>query len=279
MGKKIDLDVILKLNKLFEKKKWNQIENSDYVYESLCALSENISEDEQAHQLFLDLIDQYNWMSYNDYSNQINHLLYEILINSNIKMSKIYSFPIIKPEDQNKNKSGNSISYMMKCNKPYLRQAKHIKFEEITLFSDLSTLTLKPDEYLILVDDYIGSGETLFACINEIEKINSSLCDKIIIATIAVQNDTIVLLNNYKFYYSMAVSKGISSRYSSPIKEEHLETMLSLEKKLISGRNFSLGYEESEGLVTMLRTPDNTFPIFWHEYKKSTGLYPPFPRD
>ena len=167
---------------------------------------------------------------------------------------------------------------MIKCNKPFIKEAKHIRFEELTLFEEFTNLTLKSDEYVVLVDDYIGSGETLFACINEIISYNPDLKDKFIITTIAIQQDTVSKIKDPLFYID-TVKRGITDCYNSPDKEKHLETMLKLETRLISGRNFSLGYEQSEGLVTMLRTPDNTFPIFWHEYKKSTNLHPPFPRE
>ena len=45
--------------------------------------------------------------------------------------------------------------------------------------------------------------------------------------------------------------------------------MLRIEKMIPAGSFFSLGYNDSEALVTLLRTPDNTFPIFWKEYKKN----------
>jgi hypoxanthine phosphoribosyltransferase len=167
---------------------------------------------------------------------------------------------------------------MIKCNKPFIKEAKHIKFDELTQFSEFENLKLKEYEYIILVDDYIGSGETLFACIKKILSINPDLTKKIIIATIAIQHDTVDKIS-YPIHYINSVKKGISDFYTSPEKEKHINTMKKLESRLISGRNFSLGYEQSEGLVTMMRTPDNTFPIFWHDYKKSTNLHPPFPRE
>lgn len=278
MSNKVELQFVMQLKKIFEEKKWSQIENNDYVYESLCNLSELIASSDDEYNLFLDLIKRYDWLSYNDYCVKVKKLLESILINSSLKITKFYTFPTIKPEDQKKNKSGNTISYMIKCNKPFIKGAKHIKFQELTLFDEFTSLTLKSDEYIVLVDDYIGSGETLFACINEIINFNPNLKGKIIVATIAIQHDTIPKINIPLFYVDI-VKKGISDNYNSPYKEKHIETMIKLESKLISGRNFSLGYEQSEGLVTMLRTPDNTFPIFWHEYKKSTNLFPPFPRE
>ncbi|MGV2450033.1 UNVERIFIED_CONTAM: hypothetical protein POZ17_09230 [Ralstonia mannitolilytica] len=278
MDKKVGLQFVMQLKRIFNEKKWSDYENNDYVFESLCNLSELLIESEEEYELFLDLINRYSWLSLNDYGVKVTKLLELVLIDSGISINKFYTFPAIKPEDQKKNKSGNTVSYMMKGIKPFIRRAKHIKFDEITLFDEFNGLSLKKDEYIVLVDDYIGSGQTLFACIDEIIKLNSTLQDKIIIATIAIQHDTIPKIK-FPLFYIDIVKKGISDCYSSPTKEKHIQTMINLETKLISGRNFSLGYEQSEGLITMFRTPDNTFPIFWHEYKKSTNLYPPFPRE
>ncbi|WP_294293037.1 hypothetical protein [uncultured Chryseobacterium sp.] len=280
MDRKVDLNLVMQLNEIFEEKDWNKQEEKKYVYESLCSISEHLDDNQDEKELFIDLIKRYQWMSYNDYSSIITQLLENILVKSKLNISKCYVFPILKPEDSRKNKSGKSISYMMKCKKPFIRDAKDIKLEEISLFDELKNLNLKENEYLILADDYIGSGETLFACIKEINNINENLISKIIIATIALQNDTVEKLSSYKLFYGLSVSKGISDYYhGSEIINRNINTMLQLEKKLISGKMFSLGYEGSEGLITMLRTPDNTFPIFWHKYKKNIDLTPPFPRE
>ncbi|PVV55982.1 hypothetical protein [Chryseobacterium sp. HMWF035] len=278
MEKKVGLQFVMQLKKIFEEKNWSNYESNDYVFESLCNLSELLIESEEEYELFLDLIKRYSWLSLNDYGVKVKKLLELILTKPDIPINKFYTFPIIKPEDQKKNKSGNTVSYMFKGIKPFIKEAKHIKFEELTLFEELIDLNLKRDDYLVLVDDYIGSGQTLFACIDEIIRINPELGEKIIISTIAIQYDTIPKINSPLFYIDQ-VQRGISDCYTSPDREKHIKTMINLETKLISGRNFSLGYEQSEGLITMFRTPDNTFPIFWHEYKKSTKLYPPFPRE
>ena len=43
---------------------------------------------------------------------------------------------------------------------------------------------------------------------------------------------------------------------------------------------YSLGYDQQECLINLLRCPDNTFPIFWGKYKKTVlnHVKPPFPR-
>lgn len=55
--------------------------------------------------------------------------------------------------------------------------------------------------------------------------------------------------------------------------------MRNIENRIFSKvGDYSLGFKESESLISLLRTPDNTFPIFWNNYKKNINLRPPFPR-
>ena len=37
-----------------------------------------------------------------------------------------------------------------------------------------------------------------------------------------------------------------------------------------------LGYANTESLVAMIKTPNNTFPVYWYEHKKNS--YAPFVR-
>ena len=55
--------------------------------------------------------------------------------------------------------------------------------------------------------------------------------------------------------------------------------MKEIEKLIPGDKFFSFGYNKSEALVTLNRTPDNTFPIFWRNHKKGGKVFQaPFPR-
>jgi hypothetical protein len=51
--------------------------------------------------------------------------------------------------------------------------------------------------------------------------------------------------------------------------------MKDIEKKINIRGEFSLGYKQSESLISMIRTPNNTFPVFW---EKNDFFKPPFER-
>ena len=52
--------------------------------------------------------------------------------------------------------------------------------------------------------------------------------------------------------------------------------MKNISKMFISNEKMYLGYNDSEGLVSMIRTPNNTFPFYWYEKKKG---HAPFSRE
>lgn len=98
--------------------------------------------------------------------------------------------------------------------------------------------------------------------------------------TIAIRKDTFDRFSkNYKIYRSIEVLKGISDYNTGADVMDKKNIMRNIEKRIFTSIDeYSLGFKESESLITLLRTPDNTFPIFWSNYKKHINIRPPFPR-
>ncbi|NVK09828.1 MAG: hypothetical protein HWD89_12320 [Tenacibaculum sp.] len=281
MKKKIDIDIVMKLYALFADKKWNEIEGNKKVFENFCKLTDNLTQEQT--ELIFELTERYKWITYNEYNSRLTSILKSIYDDYGKNVKKIYLFPIIKPEDEEKIKSGNNIIYMMRGIKPFIEDYDKITFVELNKFELLTkdNLKLKNNEVLLLVDDYVGSGETLKATLTEVFKNKTLTKDKIIVSSIILQNDSFEFLNNIgiKSYSSDNVIKEISQFYESPALEEKIKIMEEIEQLIPGGNNFSFGYEQSEALVTMIRTPDNTFPIFWKEHRKNGQKYKaPFPR-
>jgi hypothetical protein len=56
--------------------------------------------------------------------------------------------------------------------------------------------------------------------------------------------------------------------------------MTSIEELLEVESNMRFGRNQTEALIKMMRTPNNTFPVYWEERKLKNGtfFYAPFPR-
>lgn len=273
-------NIYAELYHLFSSKKWTKIDNNEIVFERFCNLASNLSEEQM--RFVLELTEEYRWVSNSEYQKILSKLLRQLsAINHDIK--KYYVFPIIKPEDEQKNKSGNVISYILKAVKPFVTECDKIDFKELTRFEEIHSgkFKLKKNEMLLLVDDFVGSGETIKSCVKEVLKNRTITNQKIIVSTIMIQQPSMDFLDKEKIRYifEAIAKKGISNKYSGKELKAKVKLMLAIEKLIPGGRNFSFGYEESEALVTMLRTPDNTFPIFWKEHRSGREKFKaPFSR-
>jgi hypothetical protein len=53
--------------------------------------------------------------------------------------------------------------------------------------------------------------------------------------------------------------------------------MKKIEEKLNVEKKYLFGYKRSEALISLIRTPNNTFPVFWKTYQHNNIV--PFSRD
>ena len=80
-------------------------------------------------------------------------------------------------------------------------------------------------------------------------------------------------------------NKGMSEKYHGvELKDmiklmEEIEEILGQDEKF--DRDYKFGYKSSEALVSLIRTPNNTFPIYWYNTKISNSKKwnAPFPRN
>ena len=139
---------------------------------------------------------------------------------------------------------------------------------------------MKDTESVFLLDDYLGSGETISATVKEIYKNRNTQPKHLNVISIASQFASIEFLEkiNLKYYTELITKKGISDNYKTPDLELKIKLMQEIEE-LIPVNHFKFGYNDSEALITLMRTPDNTFPIFWKEHKFNGEVYEaPFSR-
>jgi len=176
-------------------------------------------------------------------------------------------------------------------NKPdgsqYLIQILKSKFAyrydwtEKNFLNNLSTVGqapyhLKDGQNLILIDDFIGTGNTVERRIkwlrSKIEKINKPDI-KIFLVSLACMQDALNVIKslNIKFFTPKILKKGISDYYKGKILKNNIHNMKNLESKLhpmyknLHLSNFNFGYGKAESLFAIegLNVSNNVFPIFW----------------
>lgn len=256
----------LQVSSIFSKKNWNI--NASEDKESLSKminLGSSLTDDER--EMLVALLSKYIKISFNDY---VNKLLDSINIMDETKFTGIkdfYILPLKRPEDFKKTKSSDTISYLL-CNIPIFRNTKLFLNKSLNLISydnipkKISTTQTKQ---LILVDDFAGSGNTALQCLDYLNLTMGIPKNKMtsIFMCMMSQSYRILKSNGYEVYSNVLLEKGISDIQDLQIKKKYTSLMNELESKFDFRECDRFGYDKVESLITFIKTPNNTFPIFW----------------
>ena len=142
---------------------------------------------------------------------------------------------------------------------------------------------LQENNNIVMVDDFIGTGNTMYRKVNYLLEILSKRnIEKysIYIVSIAAMNFAKETLENLNIpYYSVHwLLKGISEKINLPERMNAIKAMETLEAKLkdeVFGRKLpKFGYKQSESLfaIESNNIPNNVFPIFWWTHLKDNTL-------
>lgn len=273
---------LIRITKIFENNKWS-IENEEITHVSLfnryCERILDLGENKK-RDLMLELTERYLWIPEEKYLEHLIDALVNLItikpeINSKVT---IYVMPIVSPRDRHKIKSATMVTYLFNNVKlRYHPQLSKYKFvivdEESQLFHNLEDT----ESIILLVDDYIGTGETAEKCILHMIDKRVPIKQMALISLVA-QELGLNYLNKYNINIAVSLicRKGITDYYKGQELDIKLNLMKEIERKMAVKDKYKLGYGESEALVTMCRTPNNTFPLFWEE--NGNMRVAPFPR-
>lgn len=103
------------------------------------------------------------------------------------------------------------------------------------------------------------------------------------VAAFVIQEDTVFDLfsQGLAVFHGKTHKRAISGQGNIGSFDEGLALRIydQIESHLSVAEEYKRGYEQSEALITLKRTPDNTLPIFWSRKDKDGTKWPaPFPR-
>lgn len=168
--------------------------------------------------------------------------------------------------DLGKSKSGDVVLYQFRGNS--LKTKMNIENYVIcssNLQDYLSKLANKSYK-VVLVDDFIGTGETALEAVKYVKKLSPTLKDEdiVILCIVAMQAGIEHLAqHSIRTYCSHIEQRGISDYYEGQSLEDAVQLMNSIEEQIKVKADWHFGYGQSEALVSMERCPNNTFPIYW----------------
>lgn len=276
---------IIRLGKIFEKNKWDIEENfsgETSIFDRFCKRLEELECDED-RDFILDLTEKYLFLKLEQYEQYLIDVFRKFLDveRKNIEqVNEIHVFPIQDKEYYNKTKSGNIICYLIQgiiC-----RRFDEFHNKRIRIIETYEGIKKHKNDIkmLLLVDDYVGTGDTALACVNMLEE-NEILKENIRIISLVSQNVGKKIIEDYniKIYASVERKRGITDNYPEEEVAQKLEQMQRISKRIKAKRDLYLGYKDSEALITTIKTPNNTFPFYWYECMKNRKFtYAPFPR-
>lgn len=280
----LSIDEFAKLIKIFNDKNWPIDEDDDDDVFSKFRKTLQFLDKEQRH-LILELTENFICVNmgkyYYHFLKAFDKYIKDIANEGNRK--NIYIIPLISRGDFNKNKSSGFLYYILKSNKKKLQERYldivSIKLVDTTSYDMIADKTLqkfsKENARVCLIDDFMGSGNTAESAINVLYEEKNVPLNVISVVLVAAMEHGINYLKEKKVstYSGIVCKKAITGTGYKEI--ERIEMMNSISERIGSEEKYYLGYEKSEALITLMRTPNNTFPIYW---LKGKNKYPPFER-
>lgn len=258
---------------LVERKKWDAFDYDAHpnktVHQAINDLVVNLTASEA--QLALELLEDY--LIIKDYRGAARKLM--LSIKDSVGTDRTIISPV-RDYGSTNTKSGQALHYDM-SNFTTLFAAN-----QVTMCDDpRSTDCQEHEGPHVAVDDFIGTGSQFFKMRDQV----LSTCNRFPIthvAVICIQEQALERIEAKGFTVialevrPKAISK-LAERTDKDLNKLYA-AYDALEAKARPAPRAKRGWDQSEALVTLKSTPNNTLPIFWIEGKGKRGWPAPFPR-
>jgi hypothetical protein len=272
-----------KLIKLFHGNNWKTHNDGkiSFIFHNFCQMYAHFNDDEKG--LIYDLTKNYLLISEPAEYTQILLKLFKKIIQDGTanKAEKIFIVPVYEPDKPHEITDANScvrLALSSIDNNIEVEIAEKLQIPQSTkeIIQMTNNFKNEPNALLVLYDDFIGSGnqaKKLLDKLIDMEKIDPN---KIILLIFVIQEAGLELLqgSGITVRYLHLRRKGISDYYEEGAKRINLKIMENIEKTIgVVDKKFQFGFMQSEALVSMNKTPNNTFPIYWYKPAESKSLY------
>lgn len=218
--------------------------------------------------LIIDLLREFNYLDQKVLNSFLNYVA-DCIINDSGFQEDICIIASITADD-----SADSSQKVLDYIKTPLFKMGWSNIITVNRFNDIPKHILKGKSQIILIDEFIGSGQTIHHRLRSTNgwpktKFEIKFC------FLAGMDYAIkdIEKNGYEVFCPLRLKKGISERYEETIVSNAIARMKELEEKLAQQINthnlstFSLGYNDTQALYSLEsclgNTPNSVFPIFW----------------
>ena len=280
--KYISMNTVNKVGLVFEEKGWtiDEENKSSSLFSRFFSLLANFTPSQQ--DLIIELTYRFERIEFNDYKLLILKILTDMneKINYFHELRDIFIMPLVDDLTKNKIKSSALVSYLFQSPEiKYFDSLSKINFKirnEITS-KEINKINESPKVLLLLVDDFIGSGETAINSFNYHKNSLKIKENKIIIGSLVSSEvgRNKIKKEKIRIFSGKIITRGITDYYKGQNLKKNQDIMKSIESFFSVKSEFEMGYGQSEALISLIRTPSNTFSVFW---KDSKTINAPFPR-
>lgn len=258
--------IIKRLRQIFQKLDWKinpDDSDEESIFDKYCLMLSHLDDEEK--DLILILTEEFLVCSSIEYRGMIKSALGLIPDNVIKACNEIFLVPLIATKDFGKVKS--STSWLYSCMTEVIPRMPQFNGKRRAGFTDPRLLNAHPhrsNALILLCDDFVGTGDTAIDALNFYNSNIRKMDDIPYVVTLVVQEKGAEAVMNFGFdiVFKEIRTRGISDSSTLNVSKA-LEIMERIEAKLKIKTGFNFGYKESEALVSMMRTPNNTFPVFW----------------
>lgn len=275
---KVSVKDVRRLNSIFGKLGWRMHINDETVfsYESIfnnfCDFLACLNSEEK--ELFFYLTEDFLHCPYTIYPKLMREALLHIPEEIIDKSNDVFLIPLINPREIGKTKSSTGSLYSVLRDVipkiPKLDNKKPKSYEDPSLLNQRHNKRKK--SLILIFDDFIGSGDTAVSALDYFNNEIRLESDVPIVISLVAQYQGLEKIKelDFKVYAARRRNKCISDSTKIENKCRAIKIIRKIENRMGVSKKNRLGYKKSQALVSMIRTPNNTLPIYWWS-KKPNG--------
>lgn len=263
---------LLKIGELFEALGWPTVVDRSgpipALFERYCRMAARLSPDQRT--LVLELTKHYRWFREEERRDLLLTAWADLCRALPAACKHVVVAPLLKPRSK-RPKSSDALWYQLqeyRANLTAQVENRRLHFAK-TGRGFRKIVERHPDAVLVLVDDYVGSGETASGDLSRLADEMPVLRTELpFLLVLAVQEAALSALSpTCRVVSATRLRRGISDEVPAESRAAALNIMNSIGVLLEIPTGERLGYAATEALATLSRTPNNTFPVFWTNRK------------
>lgn len=275
---KLSEDVIRGILPIISKTPW--LINNNFRTAAVAEIFEQSKNHPLRWDLMMHLICEFTYVNETAFLNAKNSIASKILEWKNDNFITL----VCATSDDDEADGSQALLQSLKNAEPFIEHFNKGQFlNSITApVSLLSGKKIRKKRMIILVDDFIGTGDTIERKLNwlipALDKLKIREMVEIRVCALAYMKQSLAVINalqekNYlaDFFAPIELKRGISDHFTGEDKDNKLSLMKAIENELalrykhLYLTQHSMGFKKSESLFSWAdnNIPNNVFPVFW----------------